>query len=130
MVKAVVPNLCRVFSMGVFMHWWLAERSSTKFVQGLFNGGKLASGEPLGESWERLGSLLGSLGGVLGVSRGILGASWEPLGKLFEVSERPLGRSWAPLGDFWEKVRKKDPQINSGVFRSTPFWTPNSLKNR
>ena len=38
MVKAVVPNLCRVFSMGVFMHWWLAERSSTKFVQGLFNG--------------------------------------------------------------------------------------------
>ena len=103
----VVPNLCRVFSMG-----------------------KLASWEPLGESWERLGSLLGSLGDVLGVSRGVLGASWEPLGKLFEVSERPLGRSWAPLGDFWEKVLKKDPQMNSGVFPSTPFWTPNSLKNR
>ena len=106
----------------------LADRSSTKFVQGLFNGGKLASWEPLGESWERLGSLLGSLGGVLGVSRGVLGASWEPLGKLFEVSERPLGRSWAPLGDFWEKVRKKDPQMNSEVFRSWSILEPKIVK--
>ena len=31
-----------------------------------------------------------------------------------------LGRSWAPLGDFWEKVLKKDPQMNSDVFPSNP----------
>ncbi len=93
MVKTVVPNLCRVFSMGVFMHWWLAERSSTKFLQGLYGEAEEGSAHSVGESWERLGSLLGSLGGVLGVSRKVLEASWKPLGKLFQVSERPLGRS-------------------------------------
>ena len=60
-----------------------------------------ASWKPLRESWGRLGSLSGGLRNVL-----------VALGKLFQVSERPLGRSWAPLGDFWEKVLKKDAQMN------------------
>ena len=100
--KQVVPNLCRVFSMGA----------------------NFPTREPFGGAW----GVLRVPWKVLGASWEPRGASWEPLGKLFEVSERPLERSWAPLGNFWEKVPKKRPQNEFGGVSFKPILDPKIMK--